>query len=137
MSTAMAFSHARARQLCVVLIGLLLAAGCGAGDAEEPTTAAMSFDPLVDRGEVELIDDGYGWSEGPQWMTDAGVLLFTDANADAIYQVNADDEVTVFRQPSGYANGLAVDIQGRLLAAEQRSPSVTRTETDGRGDPGG
>jgi gluconolactonase len=91
----------------------------------------MSFDPLVDRGEVELIDDGYGWSEGPQRMSDAGVLLFTDANADAIYQVGPGDEVTVYRQPSGYANGLAVDGQGRLLAAEQRSRSVTRAERDG------
>ena len=87
--------------------------------------------PAVWPREVELVDDGYGWSEGPQWMSDAGVLLFTDANADAIYQVAADDEVTMFRQPSGYANGLAVDGQGRLLAAEQRSRSVTRTESDG------
>ena len=44
----------------------------------------------------------------------------------------ASDEVTVFRQPSGLANGLAVDSEGRLLAAEQRSRSVTRTESDGR-----
>jgi sugar lactone lactonase YvrE len=128
----MAFSRARVRYLCVVLLGLLLAAGCGAGDTAEPSATLTALDPLLGRSEVELVDDGYGWSEGPQWMPDAGVLLFTDANADAIYQVAARDEVTVFRQPSGYANGLAVDSQGRLLAAEQRSRSVTRTESDGR-----
>ncbi len=131
MSTAKAFSRTRVRHLCVVLIGLLHSGGCGAGHTAEPSTTVPVFDPLVGRSEVELVDDGYGWSEGPQWMTDAGVLLFTDANADAIYQVAADDQVTVFRQPSGYANGLAVDGQGRLLAAEERSRSVTRTESDG------
>jgi hypothetical protein len=134
-STATAFRRTRVRHLCVALIGLLLAAGCGGADTTEPKATIAVFDPLSGRGEVELVDDGYGWTEGPQWMADDGVLLFTDANADAIYQVAAGDKVTVFRQPSGYANGLAVDGQGRLLAAEQRSRSVTRTESDGTAIP--
>jgi sugar lactone lactonase YvrE len=143
MTTDATFTRARVRQLCEALLCLVLVVGCGDGGtaretttttdsaSAEPTTTAAQLDPLADRGEVELVDDGYGWSEGPQWMSDAGVLLFTDANADAIYQVGASGEVTVFRQPSGYANGLAVDGEGRLLAAEQRSRSVTRTEGDG------
>ncbi len=133
MSTSAAFkSHCQSLVLGVSasLIGLL-GAGCGDGGTAAPTATITAFDPLAGRSEVDLVDDGYGWSEGPQWMAASGVLLFTDANADAIYQVAADDEVTVYRQPSGYANGLAVDGQGRLLAAEQRSRSVTRTESDG------
>lgn len=135
MSADAVFGRARVRHIFAALICLLVV-GCGDSGTVKPatttaTTTATSFDPLIGRSEVELVDDGYGWSEGPQWMVDVGVLLFTDANADAIYQVAADDEVTVFRQPSGYANGLAVDGQGRLLAEEQRSRSVTRTESDG------
>ena len=69
--------------------------------------------------------------EGPQWMPDDGVLLFTDVSDDTIYQVGADDEITVFRMPSDFANGLAVDPQGRLIAAESGTRRVTRTESDG------
>jgi gluconolactonase len=69
--------------------------------------------------------------EGPQWMPDEGVLLFSDVSANTIYQVGTDDEITVFRKPTRYTNGLAVDPQGRLIAAESASRRVTRTERDG------
>ena len=62
---------------------------------------------------------------------DDGVLLFSDVSANTIYQVGADDEITEFREPTRYTNGLAVDPQGRLIAAESASRRVTRTERDG------
>jgi gluconolactonase len=117
-----------------LLLPLLTACGNNAAQEEststttEPTTTAES-DPLVGRGEVELVDEGYGFTEGPQWMPDEGVLLFTDN--DTIHQVAADDEITVFRMPSNYSNGLAVDPKGRLIAAEADARRVTRTESDG------
>jgi gluconolactonase len=120
--------------LMVLFMLLLIACGDNAVDGEstatatEPTTTAES-DPLVGRGEVELVDEGYGFTEGPQWMPEDGPLLFTDN--DTIYQVAADDEITVFRTPSNYSNGLAVDPEGRLIAAEADARRVTRTESDG------
>ena len=42
-----------------------------------------------------------------------------------IYELAADDEVSVFRRPSDGANGLAVDTEGRLLAAERWTRRVT------------
>ena len=134
-----------------VLFLLLLVASCGGGDeageatttpAEPPTTTiesttiepttdnAATGDPLVGRGEVELVAEGFQFTEGPQWMEDEGVLLLTDA-AGAIFQVGADDEISVFRRPSDAANGLAVDTEGRLLAAERNTHRVTRTDSDG------
>jgi hypothetical protein len=123
--------------LCGVLAVLLLVASCGGGENNDvattpterstttisesttteatTTSAAATGDPLVGRGEIELISEGYGFTEGPQWIADDGVLLFTDA-AGAIFQVAGDDEISVFRRPSD-ANGLAVDTEGRLLAA--------------------
>jgi gluconolactonase len=120
--------------LTLLIMLLLIACGDNAPDgdsratATEPTTTAES-DPLVGRGEVELVDEGYGFTEGPQWMPDDGVLLFTDN--DTIYQLAGDDGITVFRMPSNYSNGLAVDPEGRLIAAEADARRVTRTESDG------
>jgi gluconolactonase len=46
------------------------------------------------------------------------------------------DEATgawgVFRSPSNFSNGMARDLQGRLLACEHLGRRVTRTEYDGR-----
>lgn len=114
-----------------VILGLcVLVSACG-GSAPEvgASSNAAAPGPLAGRGEVELVSDGYGFTEGPQWMSDAGVLRFTDDNK--IFEVAADDSVTTFRSPSNGANGLAVDRQGRLLAAEAESRRVTRTESDG------
>jgi hypothetical protein len=43
----------------------------------EPTStgAAVTGDPLVGRGEVELVADGFQFTEGPQWVAEDGVLL--------------------------------------------------------------
>ncbi len=117
---------------------MLLPMACGPSASESgptatttrPTTTAAS-DPLVGRGEVELIDDGYGFTEGPQWMPDGVVLLFSDVSANTIYQLKEGDEITVFRTPSDRSNGLAVDPEGRLIAAESSARRVTRTESDG------
>lgn len=121
--------------LTVLLMLLLMACGSSASEGEptatttRPTTAES--DPLVGRGEVELIDEGYGFTEGPQWMQDDGVLLFSDVSANTIYQLEDGDEITVFRTPSDRSNGLAVDPEGRLIAAESSARRVTRTESDG------
>jgi YVTN family beta-propeller protein len=119
----------------VLTLLLLVVAGCGddgGDDSTEPaTTTVAAVDPLVGVGEVELVDDHYTFTEGPQWMADAGVLLFTDQFVNTIYQVTPDDEITPFRRRTNGANGLAVDTEGRLLAAERNTRRVTRTENDG------
>lgn len=94
------------------------------------TTVAAQGNPLIGVGEVELIDDGYAWTEGPQWSAEAGVLLFTDYQSNSIYQVDGA-EVTPFRRRTNGAHGLAVDPGGRLLATERQTRRVTRTESDG------
>ena len=124
----------RATAVLMVSFMLLLIA-CGGDDADGDPTATITepttSDPLADRGEVELVGDGYQFTEGPQWMPDDGVLLFSDVLANTIYQVGADDGITLFRTPSGYSNGLAVDPEGRLIVAESGTRRVTRSESDG------
>jgi gluconolactonase len=48
---------------------------------------AAALDALVDvNAMVEQIGWGYTWAEGPVWVKDGGYLLFSDPQANAIYQ---------------------------------------------------
>jgi gluconolactonase len=69
-----------------------------------------------------------GAGEGPAWGPD-NALYFTGGNR--ISRRDANGSVSVYREPSGGANGLLFDRQGRLIACEARNRRVTRTEKDG------
>jgi N-acyl-D-aspartate/D-glutamate deacylase/sugar lactone lactonase YvrE len=68
--------------------------------------------------------------EGPAWHAPSRSLYFTGGNR--ITRLDADGKTHVFREPSGGANGLLFDQQGRLVVCESGNRRVTRTESDGR-----
>lgn len=76
-------------------------------------------------GPIEKVADGFKFTEGPIWVGDQ--LLFSDIPANRIYT----DKKEVFRDPSGKSNGLTLDGEGRLIAAEHDNRRVSRTERDG------
>jgi len=81
--------------------------------------------PLVKLGE------GFAWLEGPVWFADHGRLLVSDLPGDRILRWSEGCGISVFRQPSGFANGHTRDQQGRLLGCSHQHRCVTRTELDG------
>ena len=72
--------------------------------------------------------------EGPAWHP-TGNVYFSDGLNNRIMRRDRTGAMHVFRQPSGAANGLLFDLQGRLLACEGPGPQghrrITRTEPDG------
>ena len=82
--------------------------------------------------ELEVLADGYLFTEGPLWDPRAERLLFSDIPGNLIAQWSAASGKAVFRAPSNKANGLAWDRQGRLLACEHATSRLTRTEADGK-----
>jgi gluconolactonase len=82
--------------------------------------------PLVKLGE------GFDWLEGPVWFADRNCLLFSDLPSDRIMRWTAAGGISLFRGPSGYANGHTRDRQGRLIGCSHRHRCITRTEIDGR-----
>jgi gluconolactonase len=76
-------------------------------------------------GQPEQVRSGHKFTEGPLYMPE-GHLLFSDIPAHRIYK----EYGTVFREESGYSNGLTLDREGRLIAAEHKR-RVSRTEKDG------
>jgi gluconolactonase len=81
---------------------------------------------------VERIAHGFRWSEGPVWFGDGRFLLWSDIPNNRIMKWEEETgAVSVFRKPSGFANGNTRDRHGRLVTCEHGGRRVTRTEYDG------
>ena len=71
------------------------------------------------------------FTEGPAWHPN-GTVFFSDIVNNRIMQRNAQGEVSVHRSPSGRANGLLFDRQGRLMCCEGGERRVTRIDGGGQ-----
>ena len=91
-----------------------------------------AFDRLFPQGaQIERVATGFQFTEGPLWCDEGRHLLFSDIPANRILQMTPEGRVSTFRHPSGHANGLTHDREGRLIACEHSNRRVSRTETDG------
>jgi gluconolactonase len=136
--------------LVVVLAAATAASGWLASSAE-PRRALGSVerkDPRLDRlvpkdARLEVLAEGFSWTEGPVWDRKAGRLLFTDIPANAVHAWSEAGALELFLKPSGYtgsaaftgrepgANGLAFDAQGRLVLCQHGDRRISRLEADG------
>ncbi len=82
--------------------------------------------------EFERLATGFIFTEGPLWHRRDKYLLFSDMPGDHLRRWSAKDGVTTFRKPCNKSNGLAWDLQGRLIVCEHATSHLTRTEADGR-----
>ncbi len=76
-----------------------------------------------------LVDGGYMFTEGAQWREAEGDLVFSDIPANIVYRYVPGGTPTELRNPSGNANGNAIDGIGALISAEHGTRSITRTVT--------
>jgi gluconolactonase len=83
---------------------------------------------------VERIASGLTrWAEGPVWFGDQRCLIWSDVPGNCMWRWDEETgQASVFRRPSGYANGNTRDRKGRLLTCEHGGRRVSRTEIDGR-----
>lgn len=94
------------------------------------------LDPLFERlirpeASLRQLTDGCEWAEGPVWLPDQAALVWSDIPNDRMLRWSRDEGVSVFREPSHYANGNTLDAEGRIVTCEHTSNRVTRTERDG------
>lgn len=90
----------------------------------------MKLKTIVESGDPEHIATNFQFTEGPIWLPDNS-LLFSDIPANRIYRWTADNNIEVWREPTGNSNGLTLDREGRLIACEHTTRRVSRTEADG------
>jgi gluconolactonase len=95
------------------------------------TLAAWAGDDVLPPGaKLEKLWGEGDFTEGGALAGD-GSILFSDIGDRIMRFDPKTGKVTVFREPSGRANGLIFDPKGRLVAAEGGGRRVSITEADG------
>lgn len=87
---------------------------------------------VLPNAPLEKLADGFRWLEGPVWFGDLECLLVSDVPNNRIMRWTASGGISVFREPSHYANGHTRDRQGRLIGCSHLGGYIERTELDGR-----
>jgi len=106
------------------------------------------FDAIIAPGsKLEILAEGFDWSEGPVWMKDkggkGGQIVFSDVPANTVYRWKEGEGISEFLKPSGYtgstprggepgSNGLTLDAQGRLILCQHGDRKVARLERNGQ-----
>lgn len=75
----------------------------------------------------KIVGDKY-FLEGPVWVDALNGLLFTDIPENKIYFRNKKKGLSVWLEPSGFANGLLLDANGDLLLMQGNHQSTSETK---------
>ena len=92
------------------------------------------MDPVLDQiispgTEVEILAEGFDWSEGPLWLAAQNKLIFSDIPPNTIYSWSEAEGKQVYVKPSGYtgeaerggevgSNGLLLSPDGKLVLCQ-------------------
>ncbi len=110
-----------------------------------PTIGSIErLDPALDAlvppdATLEVLAEGFDWSEGPVWVPAGGYVLFSDIPPNAIYRWKEGEGKSLYLQPSGYtadvarsgevgSNGLVLDAEGRLVLAQHGDRRIARLD---------
>ncbi len=103
------------------------------------------FDPALDEiispgAKAEIIADSLDWSEGPLWLEEQNMLLFSDVPANTIYLWTEANGKEVYLHPSGFtgtdispfrepgSNGLILDNDGNLVLCQHGDRRIARMD---------
>jgi gluconolactonase len=80
---------------------------------------------------LELVQDGFGFLEGPVWDRRTSSLIFSDLVAQTVYRYTPGQGVGIHRKESRFANANTFTPDGRLLTCEHSGRRIVREEADG------
>ena len=80
---------------------------------------------------LEKVSGGHIFTEGPVWNGRENFLVWTDIIDDTIWKWTPGQGTSIIMRPSGKADGMTYDHQGRLLVAGWSNRTVWRWEHDG------
>jgi len=96
-----------------------------------------SLDTIISKdARIDLVAEGFNWSEGPVWQPKGQKLLFSDVPENKIYQWNDIDGLSLYMSPSGYtgdnkkitkgSNGLTLDAEGNLILCQVGDKRISK-----------
>ena len=103
------------------------------------------LDPALDNiissnAKIEIIADGFEWSEGPLWIEKHNMLLFSDVPMNTIFKWTEAKGKEIYLKPSGYtgaepsvckepgSNGLILDKNGNLVLCQHGDRQMGRMD---------
>lgn len=106
--------------------------GAGAGGSGGEGGSYVGVNPLEGAAGVQLVQGGFGFTEGTVWVPALGVLRFSDIPASRIHQYDpSTDGLSVWREPSGNTNGSALAPNGDLVMCEHSGRRISRSPASG------
>lgn len=113
--------------------------------AYKTTGSIERLDPALDaiidsNATIEIIAEGFEWSEGPLWVESNQMLLFSDVPANTVYKWTEENGTEVYLQPSGYtgteptqskepgSNGLLLDSTGALVLCQHGDRQLSKMD---------
>lgn len=144
-----------------LLLGFMFFAACNSSTQEQSATqeneaqaeaasyeTTGSIERLSDQldeiispdAKLEILADGYEWTEGPVWISQGNYLLFSDIPPNSIFKWKEGEGDTLYLKPSGFtgenfegnepgSNGLILDNQGRLVLCQHGDHRIARMTT--------
>ncbi|MCU0418091.1 MAG: SMP-30/gluconolactonase/LRE family protein [Cyclobacteriaceae bacterium] len=134
------------RTIPAFLFALTLFASCG--PRYQTTGTIERLDPALDAliapaATIEVIAEGFEWSEGPVWNRAQNELLFSDVPANAVFAWRENGGLREYLRPSGFtgavahgnepgSNGLLINRDGQLVLCQHgnRALSVMNATLD-------
>jgi len=89
---------------------------------------------------IELLAEGFIWSEGPVWIREGGYLLLSDVPGNVMYRWSVSDGISEFLNPSGYdgpptrafrepgSNGMVPGPPGTVLLCDHGNRAVAQLD---------
>ncbi len=133
-----------------IVLSLLISACSSAPTTTEITSsdttvgAIERLDPQIDSliapdAQLEILGEGFEWTEGPVWIASGDYLLFSDVPQNTVFRWSARDSITQYLSPSGFAagnsdskepgsNGLYLDGEGHLVLCQHGARQVARMD---------
>ncbi len=102
------------------------------------------FDYVEENAKIEVLAEGFIWSEGPVWVKEGDFLLFSDVPQNTIFKWKDGEGLSEFLKPSGYtgvlpysnepgSNGLIINNDGELVACEHGDRRISKMPLVGGG----